>query len=149
MALKHRWKDRVFEYDWAEQRRADAELAARRREARQRQIRLAGAMQKIGMVGLEEMLQKIAAGVPLRLSIDEIANLAAAGQKLERESLGEDRDDVLTKLVVKVVDGDGREWVSAGRRPRPRPLRNPNVCQWRRGDGKVGTIHGAAEKWRR
>lgn len=104
-AARYRWQERAAAYDLYTHKQLALAVAGERRAARKRQIQLSVGMQRIAMVGLREMLDKIAAGIELHLSPSEIANLAAAGQQLEREGLGDCRDYNVQPEIQVILDG--------------------------------------------
>jgi hypothetical protein len=78
------------------------------------------ALQNLGAHGLFELQRKVAAGLPLNLTPREILQLAETGQKLEMDSLGEERDVCLTKICVIVGDRAPDE-------PEPTPPEPPKI----------------------
>jgi hypothetical protein len=120
-AIKHCWKQRCWAYDYHCQEEARREVAAARREARERQCRLAVALQKIAMAGMAELLEKIKAGVELHMSPDEIASMARTGQELERFGLGEELDRNVAPKISVFMGGEEVENIPELEPPEKKP----------------------------
>jgi hypothetical protein len=105
-AIKHNWKTRCWAFDYHNQQQLRLETAAARRAARERQCRLAVALQKVAMAGMAELLDKIKAGLPLNMSPDEISAMARAGQELERYGLGEGGDPPIAPKISVFMGGE-------------------------------------------
>jgi hypothetical protein len=107
MARTNRWRDRAWSYDWHERRLAELALARERRQARETSIKIAMAMQSIGVHGLVELQRKVERGEALNLSVNELTTMAKLGQDLIDQSLGFDPDDApLRPRIVVFMNGE-------------------------------------------
>src|ERR1019366_4789096 len=84
-------------------------LARERKQARERAIQISMAMQALATRGLVELQRKIERGEALNMSVSEMVAMAALGEKLVRQSLGEDPDRTFTKISVIMNGGEPYE----------------------------------------
>jgi len=106
MALKYHWRDRVWAYDYHNQRQAEVQLARQRKEARETAIKLSMAMQSVAAYGLVELQQKIKSGQALDMSVSELVAIAQLGQKLVDQGLGREPDGGTLMKITVMKDGE-------------------------------------------
>jgi hypothetical protein len=103
-ARVHNWQARAWAYD-VRREQEEREQAARDRAAmRKRHLKLAMMMQGIAAHGLAELQGRIEQRLSLNMSAEECKSLMAEGVKLERATLGVEKDKQFTKIEV-VVSG--------------------------------------------
>jgi hypothetical protein len=101
-SVVHDWKNRAWAFDVNREREQEQQLARDRVSMRSRHLKVSMVMQEIAVRGLMELQAKMASGTPLNLSPDEVRSLMDAAVKLERLTLGTDRDRKFTSIVVNV-----------------------------------------------
>jgi hypothetical protein len=100
----HDWQGRAWAFDARREQEEREQMARDRSAMRKRHLKLAMAMQSIAAHGLAELQGRIEQKLSLNLSADECKNLMAEGAKLERRTLGEDRDRRFTQIIVNLGD---------------------------------------------
>jgi hypothetical protein len=103
-AARWRWKERCLAYDRHLDRIHCEELIAERRAMKRRQAHAALDLQEFSMKQLNEWQRRIKDGLPLDLSVTQIARLIEVGTRLERLGRGEDPAGEFRNIEV-VVDG--------------------------------------------
>lgn len=103
-ARVHEWTTRAFAFDLRRDQEEREQQARERIAMRKRHLKLGMMMQSIAAHGLAELQGKIERKVALNLSADECKNLMAEGTKFERATLGTDRDQRYTQIIVNLGD---------------------------------------------
>jgi hypothetical protein len=103
---RHDWASRAWQFDLMREQEEREQQARDRMAMRKRHLQVSMLMQSIAVRGLEELRAKVACGTPLGLSPDECKNMMAEGTKLERLTLGTDRERTHTKIIVNLGDLD-------------------------------------------
>jgi hypothetical protein len=89
---RHSWQNRAWAWDKEQDLIRQAQEARDRTAMRKRHLQIAMTMQEVAVQGLLEMKAKIASGTALNLSATEIENLMTEAVKLERLTLGVEKD---------------------------------------------------------
>lgn len=101
-SARHNWQQRALDYDVHVDEQRLAEIARERVSARKRRMQIAHALQGLGAQAIKEWQNRIAAGLPLNLSMETIALLSKTGAQLEEQALGPEKDRVFTKIIVNL-----------------------------------------------
>ena len=104
-SVVHKWKDRCWAFDERREDEQQAQLARDRVSMRDRHLKIAMSLQSIAVHGIKELQAKVATGVPLGLSADEIKGLMAEATKLERTTLGTEGSRKYSKIIVNFGGG--------------------------------------------
>lgn len=99
-SARHAWADRVLAFDIAEDERTRAELSRGRIEMRKRHLKLALLAQSIAAHALAELSRRAEQQLPLEMSPEEARGLLATATKLERDTLGAEKQSRYTKINV-------------------------------------------------
>lgn len=105
-AQRWSWTHRAAEFDMVEEEKWREQASRDRVQMRRRQIALGQQMQAVAAHGLHEWRLRIAAGLELNLSPNEIATLMEVGSKLEQNGVGDEKDRQYTKIVVNLTEHD-------------------------------------------
>jgi hypothetical protein len=89
---RHNWQQRAWSWDREQDRIQQAQQARDRTAARKRHLAIAQELQSIGLRGLLELKAKIASGTALNMSPTEVENVLTEAIKLERLTLGVEKD---------------------------------------------------------
>jgi hypothetical protein len=89
---RHRWQDRAWAWDKEQDRIQQAQQARDRMAARKRHLQVSQEMQAIALHGLLELKAKVAAGTALGMTPGEVENMLTESIKLERLTLGVEKD---------------------------------------------------------
>jgi hypothetical protein len=101
---RHHWRSRSWEWDKEQDRIQQAQEARDRTAARKRHLAIAAEMQSVALHGLLELKAKIASGAPLNMSPGDVENMLTEAIKLERLTLGVEKDRrQYTKIEVIVA----------------------------------------------
>jgi|ERR1035441_307585 hypothetical protein len=114
---RHRWQQRAWAWDKEQDRIQQAQQARDRMAARKRHLAIAQEMQSIALHGLLELKAKIASGTALNMSPSDVENMLTEAIKLERLTLGVEKDRrQFTEIRVFIgehtyegEEGDGQE----------------------------------------
>jgi hypothetical protein len=89
---RHNWQSRAWSYDKEQDRIQQEQEARDRSAARKRHLSIAQQMQSVALHGLLELKAKIASGTALNMSPTEVENMMTEAIKLERLTLGVEKD---------------------------------------------------------
>jgi hypothetical protein len=89
---RHNWQQRAWEFDKEEDRVQQAQRARDRTAASKRHLKIAQEMQSVALHALLEWRARIAAGTALNMAPGEIENMLTEAIKLERLTLGVEKD---------------------------------------------------------
>jgi len=89
---RHHWQQRAWSWDKEQDRIQQEQEDRDRSAARKRHLSIAQQMQSIALHGLLELKAKIASGTALNMSPTEIENMMTEAIKLERLTLGVEKD---------------------------------------------------------
>jgi hypothetical protein len=105
-AARHSWQARTADYDAYMDQQHLAEIARDRVSARKRRLQVARALEGLGAHALKEWQNRIAAGLPLNLSMETIALLSKTGAALMDSALGPERSSKYTAIHVILGDAE-------------------------------------------
>lgn len=98
------WQGRAWAYDAEQDELQRLQLARDRVAMRNRHLQLALQMQSIAANGLAEWQEKIRQKLPLNLTAEGCKALMAEGTKLEKETLGTEKEKQYTQITVNLGD---------------------------------------------
>lgn len=101
-SIMYDWKGRAWAHDLKREEEQRAQLARDRVSMRARHLQVALALQTIAAHSIKEMQAKIASGSPLGLTPNETEAFMDAGVRLERDTLGTEKENRLTQIIVNV-----------------------------------------------
>jgi hypothetical protein len=112
-SILHDWRARAWAYDEMREAEERVQLARERSAMRRRHLQIALAMQSTGAAGLAEVQRRIEQKLASNLSAEESKGLLDAGTKLERLTLGTEREQRFTKIEVVVYEYKDEESYNA------------------------------------
>jgi hypothetical protein len=89
---RHRWQQRAWQWDKENDRIQQEREARDRTAARKRHLAISQEMQSIALHGLLELKARVASGAALNMSAGEIENMLDSAIKIERLTLGVEKD---------------------------------------------------------
>lgn len=89
---RHNWQSRAWSYDKEQDRIQQLQEARERTAMRKRHLAISQELQSVALHGLLELKAKIAAGTALNMSPGEIDHMFSEAAKLERLTLGVEKD---------------------------------------------------------
>jgi hypothetical protein len=99
-SARHLWQSRAFAWDAEQEELQRQQFARDRVSMRKRHLQVAMLMQSIAAHGLAELAAKVEQKLPLNMKPEEAKALMDSGTKLERTTVGPERDRRFTKINV-------------------------------------------------
>jgi len=101
-SVRHNWAQRSADYDCYIDDQDRAEIARQRVSGRKRRLAIAHALEGLSAHAIREWQTRLAAGLPLNMSLETAALLSKTAAQLEEQALGPEKDRRYTKIVVTI-----------------------------------------------
>jgi hypothetical protein len=114
-SARHQWQARAADYDiWVDEQDR-AEIARQRVSGRKRRLAIAHALEGLSAHAIREWQTRLAAGLPLNISLETAALLGKVAAQLEDQALGPEKVNRYTKIVVSLGEEPPIDDLSAQR----------------------------------
>ena len=97
---RHQWQARAADYDIYVDEQDRAEIARNRVTSRKRRLAIAQALEGLSAHAIREWQTRLAAGLPLNVSLETAALLSKMAGQIEEMALGPEKDHRFTKINV-------------------------------------------------
>jgi len=105
-SARHQWQARAADYDCYVDEQDRAEIARGRSAARKRRLAIAQALEGLSAHAIREWQTRLAAGLPLNMSMETAALLARTAAQLEDAALGPEKHNTFAKIIVNLTDAE-------------------------------------------
>jgi hypothetical protein len=99
---RHQWQSRASDWDCYVDEQDRSEIARQRVSGRKRRLAIAHALEGLSAHAIREWQTRLAAGLPLNMSLESAALLSKTAAQLEEQALGPEKDRRYTKIVVTI-----------------------------------------------
>jgi len=106
---RHQWATRSADYDiWVDEQDR-AEIARNRVSGRKRRLAIAHALEGLSAHAIKEWQVRLAAGLPLNMSLETAALLSKTAAQLAEQALGPEKENRFTKINVIIGSYEDEE----------------------------------------
>jgi hypothetical protein len=108
-SARHQWQARAADYDCYVDEQDRAEIARGRSAARKRRLAIAHALEGLSAHAIKEWQVRLAAGLPLNMSLETAALLSKTAAQLAEQALGPEKENRFTKINVIIGSYEDEE----------------------------------------